>query len=163
MCRFLRRGGIFSVQNWETLWNRIKKSSQVGTWQNGMKYLAMYLKYLLRMEPWLGEYTWIWSNQAQLTCVGAPPSGNTVCCCFCLATQSLRPHGLQLATLLHPWDFPGNNTGVGCHFQPRDQTRVSRNSPALQADSWPLSHLGSWRTERCSGWLEWGGGGGIGY
>ena len=22
----------------------------------------------------------------------------------------------KLARLLHPWDFPGKNTGVGCHF-----------------------------------------------
>ena len=27
----------------------------------------------------------------------------------------LEPHGLQLTRLLHPWDFPGNSTGVGCH------------------------------------------------
>ena len=26
-----------------------------------------------------------------------------------------RPHGLQLTKLLHPWDFPGKSTGVGCH------------------------------------------------
>ena len=25
------------------------------------------------------------------------------------------PHGLQPTRLLHPWDFPGKNTGVGCH------------------------------------------------
>ena len=30
-------------------------------------------------------------------------------------SDSLRPHGLQPARLLHPWDFPGKNTGVGCH------------------------------------------------
>ena len=24
-------------------------------------------------------------------------------------------HGLQLSRLLHPWDFPGKSTGVGCH------------------------------------------------
>ena len=29
--------------------------------------------------------------------------------------NSLRPHGLQPARLLCPWDFPGKNTGVGCH------------------------------------------------
>ena len=28
----------------------------------------------------------------------------------------LWPHGLDLARLLCAWDFPGNNTGVGCHF-----------------------------------------------
>ena len=26
-----------------------------------------------------------------------------------------RPHGLQPTKLLHPWDFPGKNTGVGSH------------------------------------------------
>ena len=25
-----------------------------------------------------------------------------------------RPHGLQPSRLLHPWDFPGKSTGVGC-------------------------------------------------
>ena len=27
----------------------------------------------------------------------------------------LQPHGLQPARPLCPWDFPGKNTGVGCH------------------------------------------------
>ena len=26
-----------------------------------------------------------------------------------------RPHGLQPTRLLHPWEFPGKSTGVGCH------------------------------------------------
>ena len=26
-----------------------------------------------------------------------------------------QPHGLQPARLLHPWEFPGKSTGVGCH------------------------------------------------
>ena len=30
--------------------------------------------------------------------------------------DSLRPHGLQSSRLLCPWDFPGKDTGVGCHF-----------------------------------------------
>ena len=29
--------------------------------------------------------------------------------------NSSRPHGLQPTRLLHPWDFPGKSTGVGCH------------------------------------------------
>ena len=31
-------------------------------------------------------------------------------------SDSLRPHSLQPARLLHPWDFHGKSTGVGCHF-----------------------------------------------
>ena len=33
-----------------------------------------------------------------------------------IMSDSLRPHGLQPTSLLCPWDFPGKNTGVGCHF-----------------------------------------------
>ena len=31
-------------------------------------------------------------------------------------SDSVRLHGLQPTRLLHPWDSPGKNTGVGCHF-----------------------------------------------
>ena len=39
-------------------------------------------------------------------------------CVSCsVVSDSLRPHGLASPTrLLHPWDFPGKSTGVGCHF-----------------------------------------------
>ena len=30
--------------------------------------------------------------------------------------NSLRPHELQPTRLFCPWDFPGKDTGVGCHF-----------------------------------------------
>ena len=43
-----------------------------------------------------------------------------ICCCCCCITSvvsnSLRPHRQQPTRLRHPWDSPGKNTGVGCHF-----------------------------------------------
>ena len=39
--------------------------------------------------------------------------------CYAKSLQScptLRPHRRQPTRLLHPWDSPGKNTGVGCHF-----------------------------------------------
>ena len=33
-----------------------------------------------------------------------------------VASDSLQPHGLQSTRILCPWDSPGENTGVGCHF-----------------------------------------------
>ena len=33
-----------------------------------------------------------------------------------VVSDSLRPHRLQPATLLCPWDFPVKNTGVSCYF-----------------------------------------------
>ena len=41
------------------------------------------------------------------------------CCCCCVASvmsDSVRPQRLQPIRLLCPWDSPGENTGVGCHF-----------------------------------------------
>ena len=58
-----------------------------------------------------------------------------VCVCMYVSLSvvcnSLRPHGLQPTRLLYPWDFPGKNTEVSCHFllqeifPPRDRTQFS--------------------------------------
>ena len=32
-----------------------------------------------------------------------------------VVSDSSRPHGLQPTSFLHPWDFPGKSTRVGCH------------------------------------------------
>src|SRR5574340_296164 len=32
-------------------------------------------------------------------------------------SDSVRPHRQQLTRLPRPWDSPGKNTGVGCHFR----------------------------------------------
>ena len=31
-------------------------------------------------------------------------------------SNSVQPHRRQPSRLLRPWDSPGKNTGVGCHF-----------------------------------------------
>ena len=36
---------------------------------------------------------------------------------------TLQPHGLWLARLHCPWDFPDKNTGVGCHSFSRAKNR----------------------------------------
>ena len=42
------------------------------------------------------------------------------CCCCCWVTSvvsdSVRPNRRQPTRLHRPWDSPGKNTGVGCHF-----------------------------------------------
>ena len=48
--------------------------------------------------------------------------------------------------LLSPWDFPGKNTGVGCHFPLQGIFLTQGLNPCLlhwQADSLPLSYLGN--------------------
>ena len=44
-----------------------------------------------------------------------------ICCsCYCRVTSgvsiSVRPHRWQPTRLLYPWDSPGKNTAVACHF-----------------------------------------------
>ena len=40
-----------------------------------------------------------------------------MCVCVCSGTSdSLRPHGLSPTHSFCPWNFPGKNTAVGCHF-----------------------------------------------
>ena len=70
---------------------------------------------------------------------------------ICVHAQSLShvqlfaTHRLKPARLC-PWNFPGKNTGVSCHFvlQGIFLTQRSNLSPLhWQADSLPLRHLGS--------------------
>ena len=51
-------------------------------------------------------------------------------------SDSSQPHGLQPTRLLHPWDFPGKSTGVGCHCLLQDK---SFNITVIQVYA-PTSH-----------------------
>ena len=58
----------------------------------------------------------------------------------------LQPPGLQPIRLLCLWDLPGKNTGVGRHFLPQRIFPTQGSNLCLrywQAESFPLSHLGS--------------------
>ena len=51
-------------------------------------------------------------------------------------SDSVRPHRRQPTRLLCPWDSPGKNTGVGCHFllqcmKVKSESEVSQSCPTL--------------------------------
>ena len=52
--------------------------------------------------PYLGHYL-------KLSVAAAAAAWHQSC-------PTVRPHRWQPTRLLHPWDSPGKNTGVGCHF-----------------------------------------------
>ena len=66
-----------------------------------------------------------------------------LCCCCCCCCQvasvmsdSVQPHRRQPTRLPHPWDSPGKNTGVGCHFllqcmKGKSETEVAQSCPTL--------------------------------
>ena len=47
-----------------------------------------------------------------------------------IVSDSVRPHRQQPTRLPCPWDSPGKNTGVGCHFP----------SPVHESEKWKWSH-----------------------
>ena len=99
-----------------------------------------------------------------------------VCVCVCVraralsclvVSDSLCSSGLWPARLLCPWDLSGKNTGVGCHFLLQRVFLTQGLNLCLlsllqwQADSFPLSHLGSPKEsiegyiQRCSTYIQW--------
>ena len=61
-------------------------------------------------------------------------------CCCCSVTSvvsdSVRPHRRQHTRLPCPWDSPGKNTGVGCHFllqrmKVKSESEVAQSCPTL--------------------------------
>ena len=67
----------------------------------------------------------------------APPSmGFTKFAVSIKMSDSLQPHGLWPTRLFCPWDFPGKNTGVGCHFllkcmKVKSESEVAQLCPTL--------------------------------
>ena len=57
-------------------------------------------------------------------------------------SNSVRPHRWQPTRLPHPWDSPGKNTGVGCHFllqcmKVKSEREVTQSCPTLSMDCSP--------------------------
>ena len=51
-------------------------------------------------------------------------------------SDSVRPQRRQPTRLPHPWDSPGENTGVGCHFllqcmKVKSESEVAQSCPTL--------------------------------
>ena len=76
-------------------------------------------------------------------------------------SNSMRLHRQQPTRLPHPWDSPGKNTGVGCHFL-LQRMKVKSESEVAQlcltlSDPMDCSLLGSSVHGICQARvLEWG-------
>ena len=61
------------------------------------------------------------------------------CCCqvTSVVSDSMQPHRRQPTRLPCPWDSPGKNTGVGCHFllqcmKVKSESEVAQSCPTLR-------------------------------
>ena len=77
------------------------------TWPVSVKILARNLGSKILRADSFSQYT---------DPLNSFPRFNHCCQVASVMSDSVRPHGLQPTRLLHPWDSPGKNTGVGCHF-----------------------------------------------
>ena len=55
-------------------------------------------------------------------------------------SNSVRPHRRQPTRLPRPWDSPGNNTGVGCHFLLQCMRVKSLSRVRFLATSWAAAY-----------------------
>ena len=61
--------------------------------------------------------------------------------CRSVMSNSLESHVWWPARLLHPWDFPGKNTGVVCHFLCQGIFPAQGSNPGLPNCRQTLHHL----------------------
>ena len=87
---------------------------------------------LVKNPPAMWE-TWVWSLgwEDPLEKGKAAAAAKSLQSCL-----TLQPHGLQPTRLPYPWDSPGKNTGVGCHFllqcmKVKSESEVPQSHPAL--------------------------------
>ena len=85
-----------------------------------------------------------------LTCRNKMKCASVSVLSFSIVSNSLWPHALQPTRLPCPWDFPGKNTGAGCHFLIQGiflTQGLKLNLVHWKADSLSLRDLGSPRKE----------------
>ena len=80
---------------------------------------------------WLPDQSW-----AETHSINNP----FLCCCCCevasVVSDSVRPHRRKPTRLPRPWDSPGKNTEVGCHFllqcmKVKSEREVTQSCPTL--------------------------------
>ena len=73
-----------------------------------------------------------------------------ICCCCCQVTSvvsdSVRPHRRQSTRLPRPWNSPGKNTRVGCHFllqcmRVKSENEVAQSCPTQRPHGLQPSRL----------------------
>ena len=71
-------------------------------------------------------------------------------------SDSVQPHRRQPTRLPHPWDSPGKNTGVGCHFllqrmKVKSESEVAQSCQILSNQTLPNNFLNYLFVYGCAG------------
>ena len=82
----------------------------------GLRWLSLFQRYLKMHVVGEGPGATLWVLRHFLFLINSLLKG--ICCCHItsVVSDSVQPHRRQPTRLPRPWDSPGKNTGVGCHF-----------------------------------------------
>ena len=83
---------------------------------------------------WVIKYSTDWVYPMGKIRISLPKPSAAAAAKSLVVSDSVRPHRQQLTRLPHPWDSPGTNTGVGCHFLLQCM-KVKRESEVAQSCS----------------------------
>ena len=110
------------------------EESPVGSWDDNAdshsRSLKVSLKKLSQRETSRGKGQSLWKTPYVKRCKN-PAAAKSLQSC-----PTLRPHRRQPTRLCHPWDSPGKNTGVSCHFllqcmKVKSESEVAQSCPTL--------------------------------
>ena len=85
--------------------------------------------------------TFVKLNKASVNMLRIVESYIAYCCWVTsVVSDSMRPHRRQPTRMPRPWDSPGKNNGVGCHFllqcmKVKSESEVAQSCPTL-SDPW---------------------------
>ena len=138
-------------------WDSPGKNTGVGCHFPRDPVLQINLGQMAAISLALSEKEWKHKRNTTLFCIYSPAARQVAS----VVSDSVRPHERQPTRLLRPWDSPGKNTGVGCHFllqcmKVESESEVDQSCWTL-SDPMDCSLPGSsihgifWATE-----LEWG-------
>ena len=99
-------------------------------------YFGIFLSFISALILWFS--TDLSSCSLIFTCIVS----NLLCCCYVASVMSdfVRHHRRQPTRLPRPWDSPGKNTGVGCHFLLRRVKVKLLSRVRLLATPWTAAH-----------------------
>ena len=107
---------------WEEGWKGAPCSSDFCSWEDASKLDTRAAFWMLQFRPHL----------QRIMCMRAAAAAAVAS----VMSNSARPHRRQPTRLPHPWDSPGKNTGVGCHFllqcmKVKSESEVAQSCPTL--------------------------------
>ena len=132
------------LENMNAFWFLIFLTVLWGSWE---RLCSIHLLFFRNQEATQGMVSsgW-WGKEGKLTCISifqAFPSIVSINVLLAAAAKSLQsyptlcgPHRWQPTRLPCPWDSPGKNTGVGCHFllqcmRVKSESEVAQLCPTL--------------------------------